>query len=43
MALMPNPKSRAVLFDVTRCVGCHECAKACKAAHEFPGTGFDHS
>ena len=39
MALMPNPKSRAVLFDVTRCVGCHECAKACKAAHEFPGTG----
>jgi formate dehydrogenase iron-sulfur subunit len=39
MALMPNPKSRALLFDVTRCVGCRECAKACKASHEFPGTG----
>jgi formate dehydrogenase iron-sulfur subunit len=39
MAFLPNPKSRALLFDVTRCVGCQECAKACKASHEFPGTG----
>jgi formate dehydrogenase iron-sulfur subunit len=39
MARMINPQSRAILFDVTRCVGCHECAKACKAAHEFPGSG----
>jgi formate dehydrogenase iron-sulfur subunit len=39
MAFLPNPKSRALLFDVTRCVGCRECAKACKASHEFPGTG----
>jgi formate dehydrogenase iron-sulfur subunit len=39
MATTPNPKSRALLFDVTRCVGCHECAKACKQSHGFPGTG----
>jgi formate dehydrogenase iron-sulfur subunit len=39
MALIANPKSRGLLFDVTRCVGCHECAKACKATHQFPGTG----
>jgi formate dehydrogenase iron-sulfur subunit len=39
MSFLPNPKSRALLFDVTRCVGCRECAKACKASHEFPGTG----
>ena len=39
LATTPNPKSRALLFDVTRCVGCRECAKACKASHGFPGTG----
>ena len=36
MAFLPNPKSRALLFDVTRCVGCRECAKACKDSHELP-------
>lgn len=39
MAWRPDPKSRALLFDVTRCVGCHACAKACKESHGFPGTG----
>jgi formate dehydrogenase iron-sulfur subunit len=39
MAQLPNPKSRALLFDVTRCVGCRSCAKACKESHGFPGTG----
>lgn len=35
----PNPKSRALLFDVTRCIGCGACAQACKQVHGFPGTG----
>ncbi len=39
MALIANPKSRAILFDVTRYIGCRSCAKACKEAHGFPGTG----
>src|SRR5574340_191507 len=39
MAFLPDPKSRALLFDVTRCVGCRACAKACKESHGFPGTG----
>jgi formate dehydrogenase iron-sulfur subunit len=39
MAFLPNPNSRAVLFDITRCIGCRSCAKACKEAHGFPGDG----
>jgi len=39
LATTPNPKSRALLFDVTRCIGCHACAKACKESHGFPGEG----
>lgn len=39
MALLPNPKSRALLFDVTRCIGCHACSQACKESHGFEGTG----
>ena len=39
MAFLPNPKARALLFDVTRCIGCHACAKACKESHGFPGDG----
>ena len=39
MAFLPNPKSRGLLFDVTRCVGCRACATACKELHAFPGTG----
>ena len=39
MAFLPDPKSRALLFDVTRCIGCRSCAKACKEAHGFPGDG----
>ena len=39
MAYLPDPKSRALLFDITRCVGCRACAQACKESHGFPGTG----
>ena len=39
MAFLPNPKSRALLFDITRCVGCRACAQACKESHGFPGDG----
>jgi formate dehydrogenase iron-sulfur subunit len=39
MAMTPDPRSRALLFDVTRCVGCRSCATACKESHGFPGTG----
>jgi len=39
MAFLPDPKSRAILFDVTRCIGCRSCAKVCKEAHAFPGDG----
>jgi formate dehydrogenase iron-sulfur subunit len=34
-----QPGSRALLFDVTRCIGCHACAEACKKSHRLPGTG----
>jgi formate dehydrogenase iron-sulfur subunit len=30
---------RALLVDITRCIGCHACAQACKETHAFPGTG----
>jgi formate dehydrogenase iron-sulfur subunit len=39
MAMIPNPKSRALLVDVTRCVGCRSCTQACKESHAFPGNG----
>ncbi len=39
MAQIPNPRARALLFDVTRCIGCLSCAKACKESHGLPGTG----
>jgi formate dehydrogenase iron-sulfur subunit len=39
MAYLTNPKSRALLVDVTRCIGCRACAQACKESHGLPGTG----
>jgi formate dehydrogenase iron-sulfur subunit len=39
MALLAHPQARALLFDVTRCVGCRACAQACKKSHGFPGDG----
>src|SRR5512145_1005237 len=39
MTFTPDPKARALLFDVTRCVGCGECARTCKSSHALPGTG----
>jgi formate dehydrogenase iron-sulfur subunit len=35
----PDPAARALLIDVTRCIGCRACAQACKESHGFPGTG----
>lgn len=32
MALKP----KAMLVDVTRCIGCHRCEQACKQIHQFP-------
>ena len=39
MTAILDPGARALLIDVTRCVGCRACAKACKETHGFPGTG----
>jgi formate dehydrogenase iron-sulfur subunit len=32
---------RALLIDITRCIGCHACAAACQELHQFPGDGTD--
>jgi formate dehydrogenase iron-sulfur subunit len=29
-------KPKAILMDITRCIGCQSCAVACKEAHGFP-------
>lgn len=29
-------KPKAILVDITRCIGCQSCVVACKAAHGFP-------
>lgn len=28
--------SKAILIDITRCVGCHACEQTCKQIHNFP-------
>ena len=30
-------ETRAVLIDITKCIGCQQCAAACKAAHQQAG------
>jgi formate dehydrogenase iron-sulfur subunit len=32
-----KPGAKALLIDITRCIGCGACAEACKAANELPG------
>lgn len=32
-----SPRARALLIDITRCIGCGACSEACKAANELPG------
>jgi formate dehydrogenase iron-sulfur subunit len=34
-------RQRALLIDVTRCIGCHACAAACQELHQLPGDGTD--
>ncbi len=29
-------KTRAILIDITRCIGCRSCEQACKEIHDFP-------
>ena len=29
-------KSKAILIDITKCIGCDSCATACKQLLEFP-------
>ena len=36
MATITNPQARALLIDVTRCIGCGACAQACKEKQGFP-------
>ena len=33
--------ARALLIDITRCIGCRACAAACKESHGFPGDGTE--
>lgn len=39
MTSTPDPGARALLVDITRCVGCRACATACKESHGLPGDG----
>jgi formate dehydrogenase iron-sulfur subunit len=35
-------KSKALLIDITKCIGCQSCASACKTAHNLPGDPEPH-
>jgi len=39
MIVRTPPGARALLIDITRCIGCRACAQACKESHGFPGDG----
>ena len=30
-------KKKALLIDITKCIGCHSCEVACKTQHNLPG------
>lgn len=30
------PKTKAILIDITKCIGCRSCMAACKQLHGFP-------
>jgi len=30
------PRTRAILIDITKCIGCRSCEQACKQLHGFP-------
>ena len=32
-----SKQSKALLIDITKCIGCQQCAAACKAGHKQPG------
>ncbi len=33
-----DTRIRAILYDSTKCIGCHECEKACKVVNNLPGS-----
>src|SRR3974390_1252344 len=33
---MTRAASRAILIDITKCIGCRSCEQACKQVHGFP-------
>lgn len=33
---MTNPKPKALLIDITKCIGCKQCETTCKEVHGFP-------
>jgi formate dehydrogenase iron-sulfur subunit len=34
-------QAKALLIDITRCIGCRACVLACQSLHGFPGDGSD--
>jgi formate dehydrogenase iron-sulfur subunit len=36
MIMNANTQSRAILIDITRCIGCHACEFMCKQVHNLP-------
>jgi len=32
-----SKKSKALLIDITKCIGCQQCSIACKTGHNQPG------
>ena len=32
-----SKESKGLLIDITKCIGCNQCAAACKAGHKQPG------
>jgi formate dehydrogenase iron-sulfur subunit len=37
-----NPNAKALLIDITRCIGCHACDQSCKQLHGFPSAPETH-
>ena len=35
-------RSKAILVDITKCIGCRACEQACKEIHGFPTASETH-